>query len=311
MMKAKAAVMVEFSKPLVIREFDIPRLEDSDILVKIEAAGVCGSDVHYMWSGRDSRTPLPLIIGHEGIGCIAQIKSEKRDIEGKKLREGDLIIWNRGVSCGHCYFCSIKRTPSLCPNRWVYGITRSCEEYPFLNGCYSEYLVLRENTDIIRIDEDIDPAIMVAASCSGATAAHCYDLASPELGDTVLIQGPGPLGLFAVAFARNLGARNVILIGGTESRLELGGELGATHLLNRKSTTQNERRGMIMDITNGRGVDLAIEAVGLPQAVAEGIKLVRTGATYLSVGFGAPAGRVELDCFADIVRKNLDIKVFG
>lgn len=95
------------------------------------------------------------------------------------------------------------------------------------------------------------------------------------------------------------------MIGGTKERLKMCEEFGATHVLDRNSTTACQRQEIIMDITNGRGVDLAIEAVGHPSAVSEGIKLVRNGGSYLSLGFGDPNGSVTLDCYYDIVRKNL------
>ena len=134
-------VLEKFNEPLVMRTFPIPTLKEGEVLVKIEAAGVCGSDVH-MWEGRDPRIRLPMILGHEGVGEIVEINGEKRDVHGRPLKRGDEVLWNRGVTCGHCYFCKVKMEPSLCPNRWVYGIHTSCAEPPYLTGNYSEFLLL-------------------------------------------------------------------------------------------------------------------------------------------------------------------------
>jgi len=122
------------------------------------------------------------------------------------LKPGDKVLWNRGVTCGHCYFCRVKREPSVCPYRWVYGIHTSCAEPPYLTGNYSEYLLLDRNVDLFKIESDVDLLTLVPASCSGATAAHAFDLSKMESGDSVLVQGVGPLGIFAIAFAKSFGA---------------------------------------------------------------------------------------------------------
>lgn len=303
-MKAKAMILRKFNQEMELQEINIPDLKNGEILVKITASGVCGSDVH-MFEGNDPRIPLPLILGHEGVGKVVHINGNKKTIEGELLKPGDSIFWNRGVSCGECYYCNVNKTPFLCSDRWVYGISKSSEEEPYLNGCYADHIILAKNTDIFKIPNKIDPAILVPASCSGATSAHCFDYINPKVGDTVLIQGPGPLGIFASYFASHLGATEIIMIGGTKKRLREAKNFGVTHTLNRKEISVNERKEKIMEITKGRGVDYAIEAVGLPSVVKEGLQLVKKGGTYLSVGFGEPNGTVEVDCFRDIVNKNI------
>jgi len=304
-LKAKAAVIKNFNQPLEIEEFEVPALEEGEVLVRVLAAGVCGSDVH-IWRGRDPRTPLPLIPGHEGLGTVEQVKGKRECVDGGQLAEGDLIIWNRGVVCGECYWCRKGGAQrGLCPNRRAYGIHRSCLERPFLNGCYGQFLMLHPNTDILRVEQEMEPWALVAASCSGATAAHCFDLVPPQKGDTVVIIGPGPVGLFCVAFARDLGAENIVLVGGTESRLALGQRLGATHVISRHKTTAEERRQIIMEITDGRGADLVVDAAGVLEAHREGFAMTRVGGSYLSLGFTTPAGEMAVRPFEDITRKNL------
>ena len=303
-MKAKAMILKKFNQEMELQKIDIPDLKNGEILVKITASGVCGSDLH-MYEGNDPRIPLPIILGHEGVGKVVQLHGKKKTVEGELLKPGDPIFWNRGVTCGQCYECTVNKTPFLCSNRWVYGISKSSEEKPYLNGCYADHIILAKNTDIFKIPDDIDPAILVPASCSGATAAHCFDYVNPKVGDTVLIQGPGPLGIFAAYFSANLGATEIIMIGGTKKRLKEAMNFGVTHTLNRKEMSISERKEKIMEITKGRGVDYAIEAVGLPSVVKEGLQLIKKGGTYLSVGFGEPNGTVEVDCFRDIVNRNI------
>ena len=300
-------VLEKFNQPLVMRTFPIPTLNEGEVLVKIEVAGVCGSDVH-MVEGRDPRIRLPVILGHEGVGEIVELNGEKRDVYGNPLQIGDKVLWNRGVTCGHCYFCKVKMEPSLCPNRWVYGIHTSCAEPPYLTGNYGEFLPMVREVDFFKIDPNVDPQALVPASCSGATAGHAFDLSRMESGDSVLVQGVGPLGIFAIAFAKSFGASQIIAIGGTEERLKMCKTLGATLLLNRNRLSVKERKEAVIEVTHGRGVDVALEMAGEPDAMKESISLVRTGGACVSAGFGEPHGTMELDCFRDIGRKNLRLQ---
>jgi len=306
-MEARAMVLEKFNEPLVERTFPIPKIEEGEVLVKIEAAGVCGSDVH-MWEGRDPRIRLPMIPGHEGVGEIVEMSGEKRDIYENPLRRGDKVLWNRGVTCGHCYFCQVKMESSLCTQRWVYGIHTSCAEPPYLTGDYAEYLHLDRRVDFFKIEPGVDLKILVPASCSGATTAHAFDLSGMETGDSILVQGVGPLGIFSVAFAKSFGASQIIVIGGTEERLKMCQTFGATLILNRHQIPKKERKEAVMKATQGRGVDIAFEMAGEIDALKECISLARMGGACVTAGFAEPHGTIELDCFHDIGRKNLRLQ---
>lgn len=303
-----AMVLEAPGKSLVPRDLPIPELGPGQILVRITAAGICGSDVH-MWEGKDPRTPCPIILGHEGVGEIAAVSGDRTSVEGVGLRAGQAILWNRSVVCGTCYWCVRAHQPGLCPHRWVYGIHRSLHQPTYLNGCYSQYLVLDAGTDVFVLeDADTDPAALVAASCSGATAAHGIDLCPPKAGDVVVVQGPGPLGIFVVAFARERGARAIVVIGGTQQRLDLCSVFGATTLLNRRTTTEQERAEVVLELTEGRGADLVVEAVGAAEAYREGLSLVRRGGAYMSMGVATPVDSVKLDPYRDLVFKHLRLQ---
>ncbi len=300
----KAAVLREFGKPLVIEDFPEVHPGPGEVLVKIVAAGVCGSDLH-ITSGEDPRTPIPMVPGHEGVGIIKELAGPCFDLDGQEINEGDLILWNRGVTCGKCYYCTIAKDPSLCSDRWTYGISRSSENPRQIRGCYAEELLLTADTQIIKLKEDDNPAVMVAASCSGGTAAHTIELAKIKPGDVVLIQGVGPLGLFLAAFAKAKGASEIIAIKRSPEKEPLAQEFGVTHLLSLAETSREERVKLISDLTSGRGVDVAMEAVGHNSVLDEGLPLVRPGGAYISVGFGVPAPAWPLDTFGLIVRKNV------
>jgi threonine dehydrogenase-like Zn-dependent dehydrogenase len=306
-MKTRIALLEKFDEPLALREYPIAPLEAGQVLVAVDAAGVCGSDVH-MWRGKDPRTPLPIILGHEGVGTVVEAAGEVKDVHGSPLEPGQRIVWNRGVSCGECHACVVLKEPSLCPNRWAYGIYRPLDVPPGLYGAYAEHIILQPKTDIFALPDDLDPAILVAACCSGATAAHAFDLAPAHYGETVVVYGPGSLGAFAAAYASLAGALHVIVIGGTPERLEICRDLGATHTINRHDTTPEERVAFIKDLTHGRGADLVVETSGSRAAMLEALEAARIGGAVTLPGFGTPVGEVTFPPFERVTRKNLHVQ---
>ncbi len=300
-------VLEEFKKALVKQEFEIPNLSDGQILVKVLASGVCGSDVHIA-KGEDPRAPLPLILGHEGVGKVVEIVGEKSDLFGSKIQPGDLIIWNRGIVCCQCFWCKVARQPFLCPNRRIYGINMSCRDHPYLLGAYSEYMILLKGTDVLKLEKNLDPAILVVAGCSGATAMHAFDvLTEPLVGKIVVVQGAGPLGVFCLVAAKSLGASVVILISGSKQRLDIAKQAGADIVLSRYEQSEEERYRQVMNVTNTRGADVVIEATGSSEALSEGLRLLRRGGTYLVTGVAVPQHSILMDVYHDLVLKNANI----
>ncbi|MFO8014607.1 MAG: zinc-binding dehydrogenase [Phycisphaerae bacterium] len=304
-MKTQAQVLVAFQQPLQMQAFDLPPLGEGEVLVRVTYAGVCGSDLH-MASGEDPRTPLPIILGHEGVGEVVEVGGQKQSADGRPLEPGMPVLWNRGVVCGKCFFCT-RGEHHLCPDRFVYGIHRGVDVPPHVNGCYSRYLPLDARTDIFVIDDV--PAdhhkTLVTASCSGATAAHAFDYFEPAAGETVVVQGVGPLGCFMTALARDCGAETIVAVDLAEARLDLARRFGATHTLNVGETSEDDRRQAVRDLTDGRDADAVYEAVGKAAVVREGLGLVRQGGRYVTAGFGQPGGSMEWDPFADLVRPDL------
>ena len=307
-MTGRAAVLAEFKKPLEIREFPLVPLSEGEVRVKVEAAGVCGSDVH-MWLGRDPRCPLPMIPGHEGVGRVHETAGEKKDLLGRVLEPGDLVMWERGIMCGKCYMCVVKKQPALCLVRQTYGISLGCSDPPHFNGNYGEYLHLRAGCHFIRIDGEVDPTVLVQASCSGATSAHAVEEARVRPGDAVVIQGAGPVGLFVLAFAQRSGATQTFVLDMSRAagRLEIAKEFGATHTLLVDQTSLEERLAFVKDHTGGVGADVVFECTGHPSAFAEGIKHVAPLGRYVTPGVATPEGEVSLSIFEELNRKNARI----
>jgi len=303
--KSKAAVLEKFNEPLALRAFDIQKPAEGEVLVRLLAAGVCGSDVH-MWRGKDPRTPLPIILGHEGVGEIAALGSPRTDVLGRELAVGDVVMWERGIMCGRCYYCIVAKRPALCPARKTYGISVSCKEPPHLRGCYSEYILLLPVTNLLKITSGVDPKLLVSASCSGATAANAVEQCNVRSGDTVVVQGPGPLGLFVVAFALDSGASNAIVIGAEDdrTRLDIANLFGATDTLCTSDTTAEERIKRVRELTEGRGADVVIDCTGSPRAMQEGIQMVARGGTYALPGVATPIGEIPVRFYEDVSVKN-------
>jgi len=307
--KANAAVLEKFNEPLAFRTFEVSPLAEGEVLVKIAAAGVCGSDVH-MWRGKDPRTPLPIILGHEGVGVVADIGGKKLDLLGRPLKAGDKVMWERGIMCGRCYQCVVRKEPSLCTTRRTYGISVSCADPPHLRGCYAEYLHLLPSAHLIRIDDDIDPSVLVAASCSGATAAHAVEVSRVRPGDVALVVGPGPLGLFCLAFALKAGASRAYVVGtqADQARLEMAKSFGAAGTLCTGETTPDQRRQFLLDATGGIGPNVVIDCSGSVRALQESLPLVAPGGTCSIPGIAEPRDLLPIDLFAWLARKNVALQ---
>jgi 2-desacetyl-2-hydroxyethyl bacteriochlorophyllide A dehydrogenase len=299
--KAIRAVLRQFAGPLEVEQVQIPSPGPGEVLVRIRAAGVCGSDLHIR-SGRDPRIKLPLVLGHEGVGNIVEIEAGRKDVFGRDLRDGDLIIWDRGVVCGQCCFCAVRRQAFLCARRQVYGISR--------DGCYATHLLLSPLTRIIKLPRATDPGMLVAAACSGATAAHALEYVRLSEEDTVVVQGPGPLGMFAVALAHHRGAGRVVCIGTERSRqrLELAREFGAHEILTTDATSFEERLAVLRELSRGFGPRVVIDCAGTASAFAEGIEMVAAGGVYLVAGVAAPLPPAALRLYEQVARKNVRLQ---
>jgi threonine dehydrogenase-like Zn-dependent dehydrogenase len=303
---AKAVVMTEFQQPLELREYPLPeKIEPGAALVKIKMAGICGTDVH-LWKGQ-LPIPRPLILGHETVGIIEQLGDGlETDWSGQPLREGDRVTWSAGMLCGHCHQCAVIAQPTRCANRSAYGITFNSDEAPHLSGGYAEYIYLRPDTAIFKL-ADVSAEAVIGAGCALVTAIHGLERMGLEWGDSVVIQGSGPVGLSALAIAKSSGAANVIVIGGPAPRLELARTFGADHVIDIEeiadSATRLER---VRSLTNGLGADAVIECVGAPAVVPEGFEMCREGGKYLVLGHYGDAGATPINPHV-ITRKQLTI----
>jgi threonine dehydrogenase-like Zn-dependent dehydrogenase len=328
MTTAKASVLERFEAPLVPRQFLLPaRVEPGAALVRTEMAGICGTDVH-LWKGQ-LPISLPVILGHETVGRIEQLGDGLEcDWTGQPLRAGDRVTWNSSKSCGKCYYCVEKHQPTRCPNRRAYGIGYRCDQPPHLLGGYAEFHYLCPGTTIFRIPADLPTESVIGAGCALITAIHgveriCVEgrddssgaktTAMPSLlplwRDNVVVQGAGPVGIAALAVAKNAGASRVTVIGGPEPRLEMARRFSADDVIDIDEARESSARiDAVRQLTGGHGADVVLECVGSPAAVTEGMEMCRDGGKYLVLGHYCDAGTIPLNPHV-ITRKQL--QVFG
>jgi L-iditol 2-dehydrogenase len=302
----RAAVMPAPLAPVEVREFAVPELERGSALLRVLYSEVCGTDVH-LWHGRLSGVPYPIIPGHVSVGRLDRVRGSFGAADGSPLREGDVVVfYDVHRTCGRCHACAVARTPTRCPSRRVYGITDSAADGLF--GGWAEALYLEPGVVAARLPTGVSPEAYIGGGCGLVTAVHGIERARIGLGDSVLVQGVGAVGLSLVALARLSGAGTIIAIGAPADRLALAQRMGADVVLDLAATTEQDRREAVASHTASRGVDVAIEAAGSARAVEEGLGLVRDGGAYVVVGHYTDVGPSAINVHQLVNRKHLDIR---
>jgi threonine dehydrogenase-like Zn-dependent dehydrogenase len=308
-MRARAAVLRAFNTPLAIETAPVPDPEPGAVIAEVALAGVCGTDVH-LQHGYLS-IPLPVILGHEGVGRMARLGSGvATDFSGNPLRPGDVVAWSSNIPCGRCHWCVVAGERTLCETRKVYGVNQRFDEFPRLSGSWAETIYLQPGSAIFRLPDGVSPEQVIALGCAGPTAVHgVIDVIGVTAGDTVVVQGSGPVGIASAMYAHLAGAARVILVGGPAERLELAREIGVgdVHIDIFAFPDPAERVRLVLDATPGhRGADVVLECAGVPEAVAEGWEMTRRGGSFLALGQYTDRGPVPLNPHV-ITRKQLRI----
>jgi threonine dehydrogenase-like Zn-dependent dehydrogenase len=309
MTQARAVVLPAVGEPVRLERFDVPAPEPGAIVVDVELGGVCGTDVH-LQAGR-LPIPTPLVLGHEGVGRVGALGAgADADSTGVALAAGDLVAWGSNISCGTCFFCRDAADPTLCERRRVLGINRPAADWPHLTGAWADAIYLEAGTTIVRLDEGAPPEAVIALGCAGPTAVHGVLHVTPvRVGETVAVQGAGPVGLAAAMYAQLAGAGRVVLLGAPAGRLGLARELGiGDEHLDVDALGVEERLATARDATPGRrGADLVVECTGVPAAVAEAIDMARPGGRVLVLGQYTDHGPTPINPHL-ITRKALELR---
>lgn len=305
---SRAIVLEQFREPLSLQRYCVPSPHLGEMVVRCSYGGVCGTDLHLQQG--HLKIPTPVILGHEGLGEVYELGSRGMcDANGSLLKQGDRVMWASSIACGRCVPCRLHREPTLCENRRTYGVNRTTQEEPSLSGAWADYIYLREGTTVVKVPHEVDSLSAMAFACAGPTMVHALFERRPiRLGETVVVQGSGPVGLAASALAQVAGAERVIIIGGPSSRLEQAQRsgIGNFHLNIIDSKDTEKIFSKVVALTDGRGADLVIECTGVPSAIAQGLSLVRRGGSYLIVGQYTDAGETTFNPH-QIVYRQLDV----
>lgn len=321
---AKAFVLMKTGGPdgLKMMNYPTPKAKPGAIVADVKLCGVCGTDTHIIY-GR-LPVPIPQLLGHEWFGTIRELgKGVKEDYTGKPLEEGDLIATCLG-KCGKCWFChNLPGRESLCQNLEVVGISpHKADEPPHFWGAFAEHVYIPEILPVFKFPKGLTEKEMVLiepvavatrafkrAQSGGTDCAYAGEGVDPS--QTVVIQGLGPIGQCHTVVNNVYGMNNIIGIDIVPSRLEQAKKMGASDLINIKEyPTTDDRIEKVMELTNGIGADVVIEATGVPAAFTEALNLVRRGGTVVEMGHFTNTGETsvnphvhfcnkEVNCFGD------------
>src|SRR5947209_6395128 len=250
MTATRSVVLERFGEPVAVREAELDG--SGPLVVSVEYGGVCGTDVHLQAGRLPIR--LPVVLGHEGVGRVRSLApGAGSDALGTPLRVGDRIAWASSIACGACFYCRDAQEPTLCERREIYGITRG--------GSWTDIFVLEPGTTVVKLDEPQPSAAVIALGCAGPTVVHgLLHVAPARPGESVVVQGAGPVGLAAAMYAQVAGANPVVLIGAPARRLRLAGELGVgDERVNIDLVGVEARLARVAELTGGRGADLVVE----------------------------------------------------
>ena len=269
----------------------------------------------YAGTEAEMDTPFPIIQGHENVGIVAKISkkaSESIEFYGQKLVEGDRIVMCPDIVCGKCFYCNNVHGFLWCADMRSYGNSFTSAKPPYLVGGWSEYIYLRPDSFVYKANSALSPRELVLTEVFCITCSldklkefSSYSNEGFNSGDTMVVQGVGPIGMLHMIKARIMGAGDIIVIDKSDYRLNMAMEFGADVALNVDKTTPEERLAKIKEMTNGRGADVVLEMTNSPHAFVEGIGLLRRGGTMLEMGNFADTGEVTINVHQHICGKNI------
>ena len=294
-MKGRIAVSVAPREKFEIREYPVRPPGPDEILVRITAATICGSDLHN-WRGEMGARPdrAPRTGGHEMTGVVAALGPGRRtDTRGRPLAEGDRIVYAYFNPCGTCPGC-ITGT-AACPNRYAKRAALTADDAPHFHGAYNDYYYLLPGQWVFKVPDALPDTMLPPINCALAQVVQGLHDVGVWLGDTVVIQGSGGLGINACAVAKEMGAGLVVAVDRVPERLKLAQAFGADAVIDlEQHPTPEARAARVRELTGGDGADVVCELVGVAGVVQEGLSCLRAGGRYLWVGNIMPGARAEL-----------------
>lgn len=294
----RAALFFGPGKPMELVELPVPAPEPGAVVVRVTRANICGSDLH-IWRGDGFLGAMARadgrIIGHEMTGVVHALgDGVTTDWAGLPLAVGDRVAYQYFAPCGRCRSC-------------VRGMTEACVRsfkvlqgkptaFPHFRGAYADYFYVTPQMAIYKVPDTVTDTMVAGVNCALAQVIMGLERVQVGMGDRVVIQGAGGLGVYATAVARERGAEQVIVIDGIDDRLALARAMGAHHVIDfRELATPEERVARVKELTGGWGADVVCELVGRPAAISEGLRMVGLGGRYLEIGTFYVGTSLDLD----------------
>lgn len=281
----KSVRMIEAGKQLEFQEIPIPAIGEKDVLVRVRAAGICHSDAHYR-AGRSAMEILPITLGHEVAGEVELIGKQVTNVKA-----GDRVCLHYNISCGDCYYCST-------------GNEQFCDTVKMIghhvDGGYAEYIAVPAR-NAIHLPDEISFEEGATLMCASATALHALRKGKVKAGETVAVFGVGGLGMSAIQLAKASGAVEVYAVDIRQDKLELASEYNAIPIDASRVDAVEE----IRKLTKGRGVDVALEMIGLRKTMEQAIDSV--GYLGRAVMVGLNQQPIEINTYMQVLGKEAEI----
>jgi D-arabinose 1-dehydrogenase-like Zn-dependent alcohol dehydrogenase len=281
----KAVRMIAIGQPLALQEIPAPSVGSGDVLVRIKAAGICHSDAHYR-AGVSSTGPLPQTLGHEIAGVVEAVGAQVA-----RVKPGDRVCLHYLVTCGQCHHCN-RGQEQFCVHGQMLGKHR--------DGGYAEYIAVPER-GAISLPDEIPFEHAAIMMCSSSTSFHALRKARLQPGETVAVFGAGGLGMSAIQLARGLGALEVYAVDINPDKLALAERFGAIPV----NASRVDPVAEIHRLTGGRGVDVALELIGLPLTMRQAVQSL--GIQGRAALAGITRTPFEVDSYFEVIGKEAEI----
>ena len=311
----KAAVLYEPNTPLKVEDVEIDDPQANEIMVKLEAVGVCHSDLHFMKG--DMPVPTPVVMGHEGCGIV-----EKVGPGVTSFQPGDKVITMVSISCGSCMFCDAGR-PTMCGENLN---VQMMAELPFFAGkrlriadqglsqifglgSFAEKCVVHER-QAVKVRPDAPSDVVCLMGCGVTTGiGAAINTAGVRAGQSIVVYGCGGVGLSAIMGARLAGAGTIIGVSRSQSKLDMAKELGADHVINPKEV--EDPASKVKELTGGAGADYSIEAAGVASVIEQAFASIHNGGKCVVTGMSALGNTVTFQPFEFLLGKTITGSVQG
>ncbi|WP_217710535.1 zinc-binding dehydrogenase [Streptomyces sp. NA04227] len=277
-----AAVWSGTRSGFTVRAEPLPRLRDGEVLVQVELATLCGSDLHTI--AGDRPTPVPTVLGHEAVGYVSAVGGTVHTADGRPVTEGQRVTWTIGTSCGTCRRC-LRGVPQKCLAVRKYGHEALTDAWRY-NGGLATHCHLVPGTGLVPVPATIPAAVAAPANCATATVVCAARRTELGAGDTVVVTGCGMLGLTAVAYARDRGAAHVIACDVDAGRRDLALKFGADVACS---------PGALETAVRDLGADVVLELSGNHRAVQSALDLVGLDGRVALVGSVSPGPKVSFE----------------